>query len=100
MPKRKKAIVGPRIRPALKRRARRDLATPGQAARLTRILTLAVNVLKTRKNAIAWLREPSDALKGMSPLAAIATESGAEKVSNMLHQMEHGIYSWRSQLFL
>ena len=36
---------------------------------------------------------PSDALGGRSPLAAVASDPGAEKVSNMLYQMEHGIYS-------
>jgi hypothetical protein len=51
------------------------------------------SVLESRGNAVAWLREPSDALGGRSPLAAVASDPGAEKVSNMLYQMEHGIYS-------
>jgi putative toxin-antitoxin system antitoxin component (TIGR02293 family) len=52
-----------------------------------------VIVLESQENAVAWLREPSDALRGRSPLAAIATDPGAEKVSNMLYQMEHGVYA-------
>jgi len=60
---------------------------------MARILALAVTVLESRENAVAWLREPSDVLRGRSPLAAIATDPGAEKVSNMLYQMEHGVYA-------
>jgi putative toxin-antitoxin system antitoxin component (TIGR02293 family) len=61
--------------------------------RLARILALAVSVLENRENAVAWLREPRDALGGRSPLAAIVSDPGAEKVSNMLYQMEHGVYA-------
>jgi putative toxin-antitoxin system antitoxin component (TIGR02293 family) len=61
--------------------------------RLARILALAVSVLENRENAVAWLREPSDAVGGRSPLAAIVSDPGAEKVSNMLYQMEHGVYA-------
>jgi putative toxin-antitoxin system antitoxin component (TIGR02293 family) len=54
---------------------------------------LALMVLDNRSNAVAWLREPSDVLGGRSPLAAIVSDPGAEKVSNMLYQMEYGIYA-------
>jgi putative toxin-antitoxin system antitoxin component (TIGR02293 family) len=60
---------------------------------VARILALAVAVLESQKNAVAWLREPSDELGGRSPLAAVASDPGAEKVSNMLYEMEHGIYA-------
>lgn len=85
--------VSLRTRARWKRRARLDPATSDRLVRLARILALAVMVLESRENAVAWLREPSDALRGRSPLAAIATDPGAEKVSNMLYQMEHGIYA-------
>jgi putative toxin-antitoxin system antitoxin component (TIGR02293 family) len=61
--------------------------------RLARILALALAVLESRENAVAWLREPNDALAGRSPLAAVASDPGAEKVQNMLYQMEHGVYA-------
>jgi len=32
-------------------------------------------------------------LGGRSPLAAVASDPGAEKVSNMLYQMEYGVYA-------
>lgn len=60
--------------------------------RLARILALAVLVLESREHAVAWLREPSPAFGGRSPLAAVASDPGAEKVSNM-YQMEHGVYT-------
>ena len=85
--------VSLRTRARWKRRARLDLATSDRLMRLARILALAVLVLESRANAVAWLREPSDSLGGRSPLAAIATDPGAERVSNMLYQMEHGIYA-------
>jgi len=85
--------VSLRTRARWKRRARLDPATSDRLVRLARILALAVMVLESRENAVAWLREPSDALRGRSPLAAIATDPGAEKVSNMLYQMEHGVYA-------
>jgi len=85
--------VSLRTRARWKRRARLDPATSDRLVRLARILALAVMVLENRQNAVAWLREPSDVLGGRSPLAAIASDPGAEKVSNMLYQMEHGVYA-------
>jgi putative toxin-antitoxin system antitoxin component (TIGR02293 family) len=64
-----------------------DAATSDRSVRLARILALAVPVLESRANAIAWLREPNDALGGRSPLEAVASDQGAERVSNMLYQM-------------
>src|SRR5882724_4679165 len=85
--------VSLRTRARWKKRARLDAATSDRLVRLARVLALAVLVLESRGNAVAWLREPSEALGGRSPLAAIASDPGAEKVSNMLYQMEHGIYA-------
>jgi putative toxin-antitoxin system antitoxin component (TIGR02293 family) len=85
--------VSLRTRARWKRRARLDPATSDRLVRLARILALAIMVLESRENAVAWLREPSDGLGGRSPLAAIASDPGAEKVSNMLYQMEHGAYA-------
>lgn len=85
--------VSLRTRARWKRRARLDAATSDRLVRLARILALAMAVLESRENAVAWLREPSDVLGGRSPLEAIASDPGAEKVSNMLYQMEHGVYA-------
>jgi putative toxin-antitoxin system antitoxin component (TIGR02293 family) len=85
--------VSLRTRARWKKRARLDAATSDRLVRLARILALAVLVLESRENAVGWLREPSPALGGRSPLAAVASDPGAEKVSNMLYQMEHGVYA-------
>jgi putative toxin-antitoxin system antitoxin component (TIGR02293 family) len=85
--------VSLRTRARWKGRTRLDAATSDRLVRLARILALAVAVLESRENAVAWLREPCDALGGRSPLAAVASDPGAEKVSNMLYQMEHGVYA-------
>lgn len=85
--------VSLRTRARWKGRARLDSGTSDRIARLARILALAQDVFEDRANAIAWLREPSEALGGRSPLDAVATDPGAEQVSNMLHQMEHGVYA-------
>jgi putative toxin-antitoxin system antitoxin component (TIGR02293 family) len=85
--------VSLRTRARWKKRARLDAATSDRLVRLARILALAVLVLENRENAVAWLREPSPVLGGRSPLAAVASDPGAEKVSNMLYQMEHGVYA-------
>jgi putative toxin-antitoxin system antitoxin component (TIGR02293 family) len=85
--------VSLRTRARWKRQARLDPATSDRVVRLARIFALAVLVLESRANAVAWLREPSDTLGGRSPLAAMISDPGAEKVSNMLYQMEFGIYA-------
>ena len=85
--------VSLRTRARWKKRARLDAATSDRLVRLARILALAMLVLEDRENAVAWLREPSPALGGRSPLAVVASDPGAEKVSNMLYQMEHGVYA-------
>src|SRR5687768_10076142 len=71
-------LVKMRTRARWKRQGRLDAATSDRVVRLARILALAVAVLESRDNAVAWLREPSDALSGRSPLAAVASDPGAE----------------------
>jgi putative toxin-antitoxin system antitoxin component (TIGR02293 family) len=60
---------------------------------LARIFALAIDVLDSQEHAVAWLREPSDALGGRTPLEVVTTDIGAERVTTMLYQMEHGIYA-------
>lgn len=85
--------VSSRTRARWKKQTRLDPATSDRVVRLARIFALALMVLENRSNAVAWLREPSDALGGRSPLSAMVSDPGAEKVSNMLYQMEFGIYA-------
>jgi putative toxin-antitoxin system antitoxin component (TIGR02293 family) len=85
--------VSLRTRVRWKQRSRLDPATSDRVLRVARILALAVHVLESQSHAIAWLREPSDPLSGRTPLQAISSDFGAEKVTNLLYQMEHGVYS-------
>jgi putative toxin-antitoxin system antitoxin component (TIGR02293 family) len=85
--------VSLRTRARWKQRKRLDPAISDRLVRLARILALAVDVLESQEHAVAWLREPSDALGGRTPLGVVTTDVGAERVTNMLYQMEHGIYA-------
>lgn len=85
--------VSLRTRVRWKQRSRIDPDTSDRVVRVARILALATDVLENRTHAVAWLREPSDVLSGRTPLQAISSDFGAEKVTNLLHQMEYGVYS-------
>lgn len=85
--------VSLRTRVRWKLRSRLGPAASDRLVRIARILALATHVLENRAHAIAWLREPSDVLSGRTPLQAISSDFGAEKVTNLLNQMEYGIYS-------
>ncbi|MGH8285505.1 MAG: type II RES/Xre toxin-antitoxin system antitoxin [Steroidobacteraceae bacterium] len=82
-----------RTRARWKQRTRLDTATSDRLVRLARILALATDVLESQEHAVAWLREASDALGGRTPLELMTTDVGAEKVTNMLYQLEHGVYA-------
>src|SRR6266436_4442268 len=77
--------VSLRTRARWKQRKRLDPAVSDRVARLARILALAEEVLEDRSHAVGWLREPSESLGGRRPLEVLATDAGAEKVSNLLY---------------
>lgn len=85
--------VSLRTRMRWKHQKRLDPAVSDRIVRVARILALATVVLEHRDHAVAWLREPSDGLRGRSPLQMIGSDLGAVRVTNLLHQMEYGIYS-------
>jgi putative toxin-antitoxin system antitoxin component (TIGR02293 family) len=85
--------VSLRTRVRWRQRSRLDPAASDRLVRIARILALATEVLENRAHAIAWLREPSDVLRGRTPLQAISSDFGAEKVTNLLSQMEYSVYS-------
>ena len=86
-------LVSPRTRARWKQRPRLDTATSDRVVRLARVLTMAIDVLEEQEHAVAWLREPSESLGGRTPLEVMVTDVGAERVTNMLYQMEYGIYA-------
>lgn len=62
--------------------------------RLARVFELATGVFDGDK-AVAkrWLNTPASALRNATPLECVATEFGAEEVSNLLLRIEYGVYS-------
>lgn len=85
--------VSARTRARWAGKARIDPASSDRLMRLARILALATDVLDGHEAAVEWLREPTEYLGGRSPLEALATDVGAEKVANMLYQMEYGVFA-------
>ncbi len=85
--------VSLRTRARWKQRKRLDRAISDRLVRLARILALAENVMESHENAVSWLREPCDAFNGRTALELMTTDVGAERVANMLYQMEYGIYA-------
>jgi putative toxin-antitoxin system antitoxin component (TIGR02293 family) len=61
-----------------------------KALRLARIARLAEKVFGDTDKAGRWMRKPKRALGGDPPLVYLASESGAQVVENMLHQIDSG----------
>jgi putative toxin-antitoxin system antitoxin component (TIGR02293 family) len=77
-----------------RRQAKRESLTveeSDKALRLARIADLASRVFGDEEKAHRWLRKPKRALNGETPLAFLASESGARRVEQMLHSIDHGM---------
>jgi len=77
-----------------RRRAEDDLLTveeTDKAVRLDRIAALADRVFGDHEKAHRWLRKPKRQLAGETPLAYLASESGARVVEEMLYRIDHGM---------
>lgn len=59
-------------------------------ARVDRILSLATEVLGSRKKAVLWLKRPSRALDSQMPLQLLDTDAGTQRVERELRQIEYG----------
>jgi putative toxin-antitoxin system antitoxin component (TIGR02293 family) len=86
-------MVVPRRTLGNRRRGNQPLTTDesDKLARVARVIVLSEDVFADRGKAVAWLRKPKSALDGLTPIAALATDTGARLVENMLHQIDHGI---------
>ena len=62
-----------------------------KAMRLERIAVHAERVFGERDKAHRWLRKPKRALSGETPVAFLASESGARTVEQMLYRIEYGM---------
>jgi putative toxin-antitoxin system antitoxin component (TIGR02293 family) len=79
-----------------RRRAKGELLTveeTDKALRLKRIATIAEKVFGDPAKAQRWLRKPKRSLDSDTPLAYLASETGARIVEEMLGRIEHGIYA-------
>lgn len=88
-------LVIPR-RTLARRRVEGDLLTveeTDKALRLMRIATQAEKVFGENAKAYRWLRKPKRELSGETPIAFLASESGARLVEEMLYRIEHGIFA-------
>lgn len=59
--------------------------------RLARIQAMADDVLGSRAEAHAWLREANGALGGQTPLLLLDTEEGGRAVEAVLGRIAHGV---------
>jgi putative toxin-antitoxin system antitoxin component (TIGR02293 family) len=64
-----------------------------KALRLERIAALAERVFGDPKKAYRWLRKPKNLLDGATPVAFLASESGARQVEEMLYRIQHGMFA-------
>lgn len=58
-----------------------------------RIVKQALELFEDRDEAQRWLSTPKEALGGLTPLQALVTNAGANKVQEMLYRAEYGIFS-------
>jgi putative toxin-antitoxin system antitoxin component (TIGR02293 family) len=88
------AIVVPK-RTLARRIANRERLTveeSDRALRLARVGAQALRVFGDPEKAKRWLRKPSSALAGQTPLSLLRTETGAQLVTELLGQIAHGMF--------
>lgn len=61
--------------------------------RLARAFNTATSVLGTDEKARHWLTTENAALGGVTPISLLDTGPGFQEVINVLHRIEHGVYS-------
>jgi putative toxin-antitoxin system antitoxin component (TIGR02293 family) len=70
-----------------------DPATGDQLNRLSKVLTVAFEVLESDHNAMKWLRRSQPGLGGQTPLDLLVTQAGADEVETLLRRIEYGVYT-------
>jgi putative toxin-antitoxin system antitoxin component (TIGR02293 family) len=81
-------------RKTLANRRRLGTLTPEQSDRLVRVarvIAAAEETFGSRDKAGTWLRRPTTALAGESPLDLLDTDEGAREVETLLGRVGHGI---------
>ncbi len=81
-------------RKTLANRRKLGTLTPEQSDRLlrvARVIAAAEETFGSREKAGTWLRRPTSALTGESPLDLLDTDEGAREVETLLGRIAHGI---------
>ena len=81
-------------RKTLANRRKLGTLTPEQSDRLVRVarvIAAAEETFGSREKAGTWLRRPTIALAGESPLDLLDTDEGAREVETLLGRVAHGI---------
>ncbi len=81
-------------RKTLSHRRKIGVLTPDQSDRLARVVRVVVAAKQTfgsKEKAGLWLRRPSAALEGDTPLSLLDTGEGAREVEHLLARIDHGL---------
>ena len=83
------------VRTLQRRLAKRDRLTHEESERSIRAARALAkaNAVLGRENGRDWLREPSRALGGATPLSLLDTADGFTRVMDELGRIEHGVFS-------
>ena len=66
-------------------------AESDRVVRFGRLVERAAELLGEHASAVNWLKTPAPAFQGETPLERATTELGAQQVSDLIAQLEHGI---------
>lgn len=86
------AVIIPRK--TLENRRRIGTLTTEQSDRLhraARVIAQALNTFGSKDKTNLWLRRPTAALGGVTPISLLDTNAGAEQVLKLLARIDHGI---------
>jgi putative toxin-antitoxin system antitoxin component (TIGR02293 family) len=86
--------ISPRTLARLKqKRSRLSMSASDRLFRLARIVSLAIEALEDKEQALSWLDKPQVGLGGRRPFDLIRTEAGAREVEDLLGRIEYGVVS-------
>lgn len=61
--------------------------------RVQELLEIAATVIGSRELAHHWLHTPRTIFGGLTPRELAESETGAKEVQDLLHRVEHGVFS-------
>jgi putative toxin-antitoxin system antitoxin component (TIGR02293 family) len=70
-----------------------DTTTSDRLYRLSKVISVAEEVLQGADNAKSWLRRAQPGLAGQVPLELLVTQAGADRVETLLRRIQHGVYT-------